>query len=559
MAGQTASDLARDICARHAAATTARGPLNAHLEEIALRVLPNYAGAFTTHGRGRTPGDKRTEEMVDATAALALTRFAAAMESMLTPRNSTWHHLVPTDKRLRQHRDTMAWLEALNERVFQYRYAPRANFASQKHEDYMALGAFGTGCMFVDGLAQPGRRVEGLRYRAIHLGEIHFFENFQGVIDTAVRRFSLTARQAIQQFGKAHCSDAILRAVERPGDADKPFWFLHCVKPRSDEEGYDPERLDLRGMSQASYYVDEQEKTLVKEGGYHSFPYAISRYVIAPGEIYGRSPAMLALPAINVLNEEKRTVLKQGHRIVDPVLLAHDDGVVDGFSLRPGAINAGGVTAEGRPLVHALPTGNLSLAKELMMDERATINDFFLVTLFQILVETPSMTATEVIERAREKGALLSPTMGRQQSESLGPMIEREIDLLMEQRVLEPMPPLLAEAGGYFEIEYDSPLSRLSKAESVAGLFRVVDYLREFVAVTGDPTPLDWINWDTAMPDVMESQAVKMSWRKSPEEVAALRQGRQEQADIKQMVDAAPAAASVMASSARTVRGARPR
>ena len=35
------------------------------------------------------------------------------------------------------------------------------------------------------------------------------------------------------------------------------------------------------------------------------------------------------------------------------------------------------------------------------------INDAFLVTLFQILTETPEMTATEVIERTREKGALL--------------------------------------------------------------------------------------------------------------------------------------------------------
>jgi hypothetical protein len=142
---------------------------------------------------------------------------------------------------------------------------------------------------------------------------------------------------------------------------------------------------------------------------------------------------MLVLPSLKVLNEEKKTVLKQGHRVVDPVLLAHDDGVLDNFSMRGGALNYGGVTAEGRPLVHTLPTGNIAIGKELMDDERMVINDAFLVTLFQILTETPEMTATEVIERTREKGALLSPTMGRQQSEYIGPMIEREVDLLMQQ------------------------------------------------------------------------------------------------------------------------------
>ena len=41
---------------------------------------------------------------------------------------------------------------------------------------------------------------------------------------------------------------------------------------------------------------------MLDEGGYRTFPYAISRYVTAPGETYGRSPAMLALPSIKTLN-----------------------------------------------------------------------------------------------------------------------------------------------------------------------------------------------------------------------------------------------------------------
>lgn len=243
------------------------------------------------------------------------------------------------------------------------------------------------------------------------------------------------------------------------------------LPPRSD---VDPTKADYRGMDFASYYVALAGKTLLAESGYRSFPYAISRYTTAPGEIYGRSPAMLALPAIKTLNEEKKTLLKQGHRTVDPVLLTHDDGVLDGFSLRPGAINPGGVSMDGRPLVHALPVGNLAVGKDMMDDERLVINDAFLVTLFQILVDTPQMTATEVLERAREKGALLSPTMGRQQSEFLGPMIARELDVLMRQSLLPPLPGVLIEAQGEYKIEYDSPLSRAQRAEEAAGISRLM-------------------------------------------------------------------------------------
>jgi hypothetical protein len=49
-----------------------RGTLDSHCEEIALRVWPGYAGSFTERGITRIEGEKRTDDMVDASAALAL-------------------------------------------------------------------------------------------------------------------------------------------------------------------------------------------------------------------------------------------------------------------------------------------------------------------------------------------------------------------------------------------------------------------------------------------------------------------------------------------------------
>lgn len=545
----TPDDIAKDVIDRLQAVAGTRGAWEAVWEQIAQRMFTQYASQFTNAGAGtpnNSSGVQRTEEQVDATAALALTRFAAAMESMLTPRSSTWHYLKPADRALLKNREARLWYEDLNRVLFDYRYAPNANFASQKHEDYMMLGAFGTGALFIDALQH--HREQGLRYRAVHLGQMFFQENHQGLIDTALRKFQLTARQALQQFGPEKLPEKITKDATSAKNATKLYDFIHCVKPRTEEEGYDPQRADTNGMPYASYYVSVTEKALLKSSGYYTFPYAISRYVMAPGETYGRSPGMMALPSMKVLNEQKKTLLKQGHRTVDPVLLAHDDGVLDSFSLRPGAVNYGGVSAEGRPLVHALPTGNLAVGQEMMDAEIRTINDFFLVTLFQILIETPTMTATEVLERAREKGALLSPTMGRQQSESLGPMIEREIDVLMQQKLLPPMPQAVLEAQGRYVVQYDSPLSRMARAEEAAGLFRLVDWMKEVVAVTQDPSPLDHINWDEAVPDIADIQAVPVKWRNSWETVQKMRQGRQQQQQTQQMIDAAPAAASAMKS-----------
>jgi hypothetical protein len=216
------------------------------------------------------------------------------------------------------------------------------------------------------------------------------------------------------------------------------------------------------------------------------------------------------------------------------------------LTLKPGAINYGGVSAEGRSLVHPLPSGNLAIAKDMMDEERSVINDAFLITLFQILVETPQMTATEVLERAREKSALLAPIMGRQQSEALGPMIEREVDILMEQRLLPPLTDAMREAGADYKVEYESPLSRMQKAEASAGALRMYQYAGEIAATTQDPSALDWFNVDEMMPALAESQAMPASWMRSEKEVEAIRKGRQQQAATQQLIDAAPAMASMM-------------
>jgi hypothetical protein len=533
------SDIANEVIKRYDQLDADVATWRSHWEEIADRVIPRYANTMTSVSNTLTKGDKRTAQMVDSTAAIALERFAAAMESMLTPRTQKWHRLKPSDPVLAADREVKLWFEDTTNRLFKARYATKANYASQQHEIYMGLGAFGTSIMFVD-----RHDTGGLRYQATDLRELLFENNHQGIVDTSYRKFSLTARQ-MQQRVEAKRFDSLPDAVltvlkDHP---EKKFEIIHCVRPRIE---VNPERLDDLGKPWVSYYVSVQGKHLLGEGGFDTFPYMVSRYVTGPGERYGRSPAMMVLPSIKVLNEQKRTILTQGHRAVAPVLISHDDGILDTFSLKPGAMNPGGVTAEGRALVHALPVGNLAAGQELMDMERQVINDGFLVSLFQILVDTPTMTATEVLERAREKGALISPTMGRQQSEGLGPMIEREIDLMQKQRLLAPMPDMLIEAEGEFEIEYDSPLSRSQRAEEASGWLRTLEAAIAYANTTQDLSVLDQFDSDVIYRQLAEINAVPPSWMRDQAAVEQIRAGRAEQQQMQQLIEAAPAAAGVM-------------
>jgi hypothetical protein len=533
------NNVAEEIIKRFNKLEAERGTWETHWTEIADRVLPRYSDTFFKPTSEQTKGEKRTEKMLDSTAGLALERFSAAMESMLTPRTQKWHRLIPSDPFLAADREVKLWFEAATNELFRHRYASKANYASQQHEVYMGLGAFGTGIMFVDFHDQGG-----LRYQATNLKEILFELNHQGIVDTSYRKYSLTARQMQQRVDADrwdNLPDEVSKAAEK--DPEKRFEIIHCIRPRTEME---PGRLDDRGKPFTSIYVVVQGRKVVSEGGFDTFPYQISRYVTGPGEKYGRSPAMFVLPSIKVLNEQKKTMLTQGHRAVAPVLLSHDDGILDTFSMAPGSMNPGGVTAEGRPLVHALPVGNLAAGQELMDMERQVINDGFLVSLFQILVDTPTMTATEVLERAREKGALLSPTMGRQQSEALGPMIEREVDVLLKQGLLPQMPDLLIEAQGEFEIEYDSPLSRSQRAEEASGWLRTLEAAIAYANTTQDLSVLDQFDSDIIYQQLAEINAVPPSWMRDPAAIAQIREDRAQQQQVQQVIAAAPAAAGVM-------------
>jgi hypothetical protein len=192
---------------------------------------------------------------------------------------------------------------------------------------YQSSARSAPGASSSTGCSIPGQpEARGLRYKAIHLGELFFLENHQGIIDTAFRKFDLTARQAAQKFGPEKLPRAgDGSAAGRRGEGGKEI-LVHPLRQAARRLRPGPQRR-RRACRSSTSMCRWKAKVTVQQGGFFSFPYSISRYTQAPGEIYGRSPAMLALPAIKVLNEEKKTVLKQGHRAVDPVLLAHDDGI----------------------------------------------------------------------------------------------------------------------------------------------------------------------------------------------------------------------------------------
>jgi hypothetical protein len=532
-----AESRADDILRRQDQMRALRSNWESLWQEVADRVWPQMSD-FTGKRAG---GEKRTEKLFDSTAPLALEKFAAAIHSLLTPDNQQWHKLTTTDKNLREVHSVKQYLEDVAEILFAVRRSPFSNFASQANECYKSLGAFGTMGMMVEDV--PGK---GIRYKSIHLSELFVSENMHGKIDTVHRRFEYSARQAVEAFGLDKLPGKIREAYEKQDEASR-FEFIHAVEPNKKR---DPRRLDHAGMKFYSCYVSVEGRQIVEEGGYRTFPYPVSRYSTNPREVYGRGPAMLVLADIKMLNEMEKTTLRAGHLAVDPPLLLFEDGALQGFKMRPRALNFGGVDDQGRELVKPLQTGaNLPWAHELSDGKRKLVNDAFLVSLFQILVETPQITATEAMLRAQEKGQLLAPTMGRQQAEFLGPVIERELDILQMAGILPDMPQEMLEAGGDYDIEYTSPLARLLRSEDGIAILRTFEQLAPMAQL--DPGVYDVFDTEALPRELAEINGVPAKVLRDPDALKKVKEQKAQAAAMQQMLAAAPVAADAANSMAQ--------
>lgn len=539
------SDVAAAVLRDQAAFESARSQFDITNQRIAELIWPS-SSLFTA--RDMIQGQRRDQMTFDATATIALGRFAAASESILCPRTQQWHGIEAQEDELNKNQAVKRYCQALTLALFRARYAPLAGFTYANPVHLMSLGAFGNGCTFLDD------DYRSLRYQQVFVGDVWVGLDAAGRVDRVHRRLQLNARQCMEKFG-TNCPEAVKKTAEK--NPESSFEFLHCVKPRKD---YDPGRRDFRGMGWASYYVMRCEQELVEEGGYRSMPYIFSRFATAPGETYGRGPASMVLPTLNTVNEQAKTLLRAGQKAVDPPLMTVDDDALDGFNLRSAALNRGWLGDDGTPKVQPLVTGaNLPLGMEFVQDSRQVINDAFFVTLFQILIQNHQITATEALLKAQEKGELLGPSVGRQQSEMMDPQIARELDLLSRvPRLLPEMPPELAEAGGLVKVAYTSPLDRLQRAGEGVAMLRHVEAITPISQVR--PDVLNGVNWPKWGRRLAEIQGVPEDVMEDEDAEIAANEAQAEQAQMESLVAAAPMAgkAAKDIAEAQQIAGAQP-
>ena len=506
------TDLTKTIMARFDRLKTGRQNWETHWQEVADYMQPRKADVTRT----RSKGDKRTELVFDSSPIQAVELLAASLHGMLTNPSTPWFSLRYKDQGLDMDDEAKLWLEGVTETM--YTAFNRSNFQQEIFELYHDLITFGTAAMFIE--EDQG---DLLKFSTRHINEIYITENDKGRIDTVYRKFKITLRAAAQQFGTFLSEEAKTKVEKDPFDE---IDILHAVYPRQE---FDPRKKDKKNMEFESVYVEYKNGNELSVGGFVEFPFVVPRYLKASHEIYGRSPAMTALPDVKMLNEMSKTTIKAAQKQVDPPLLVPDDGFLLPVRTVPGGLNF--YRSGTRDRIEPLNIGaNNPLGLNMEEQRRTAIRNVFYVDQL-MLQQGPQMTATEVIQRNEEKMRLLGPVLGRLQSELLKPMIDRCFAILLRNNQFAQAPDFLS--GQDIEIEYVSPLAKAQKGTELSSITRAIEILGSLANVA---PVFDYINFDALVKHVADLVGVPQKVLKLQSQVNAEReQAAQQQEQMAQM------------------------
>ncbi len=517
-----------DLMAQHAAMMKIRQGWETRWQDIADYVHPRRA----VFGGTVTPGAKRTSRLFDSTAIDANGDLASAMGGTLTSKANKWFGLRLRDEELQEFDEVKKWLEICAGRMMAA--FEQSNFYSEISEVFLDLPSFATACMLVeerpigsgdfkrfkptDDEEDDNSTFEGFVFRSYPLSEFAISEDLEGKVDTVYRTFTLTPALAEIQWGKEALAEKTQKALEGK-DKFEPLHILHAVYPRRDPE--DDEK------PWASVYVEGKEKHIIDEGGYDEFPYMVPRWGKSSGEIYGRGPALTAMPDIKTLNKAEELQLKAWARDVFPPVGVVDDGVVGTVRLTPGAQTM----VRSKDSIFPITTGARWDVSQIKSEEkRVSIRKIFFSDQLQF-TNTQPMTATESDHRFDLMQRLLGPTAGRIESELLTPQIDRTFALMWRAGAFPPTPQAIIENAQdgvpvQIDVEYEGPLARAQRLRDLSAMQRFEETIQPMLE--RDPTLIDLIDGDIAVRTIGDVVGVPKKVFRDKREVARIREQRQQ-------------------------------
>lgn len=503
-----------------------------HWQECSDRVLPRKSDVYIEPWN-RVKGEKKNNPtlLVDSTAVNANVNLAAALHSMLTNPSQKWFELTTGDDERDSEYENALWLESATDLM--HNVFNSSNFQTEIHELYLDLGCFGTGVLEV--LPDDEKIV---RFKSRPIYEVYIEEDATGKVNKIWREFELPLGELSDIFGEESFSESMLKDLKK--DPTKKERLLHVIC-----ESADAARMDYimeKGYKKdyVSMYVTTRKPHVIEMKGMNNFPYLTPRWSKLSGEVYGRSPAMSALPDIKLMNQVKSNMIRYNQKATDPPMLIPDDGFGLPVDLRPGGTTY--VRAGTQDEIKTIPLlGQPLLTKDIMQDLQQDIRRAFFMDHLQ-LREGPQKTAQEVMQLSDESQRFMAPQLARQHDELLRPLVDIVLAQMLTRDMFGPIPRELA--GREVKVRYTSQIAKAQRASEGNSLMRALELSMPFIEM--NPEATDIYNHDEVLRYAGFITGLAAKLYRSPEEVEQIRASRAQQQQLAQQMAENESAANTL-------------
>lgn len=553
-----ASTLIENVLKRNKELKTKKNPYLEQFQRVGEFVHTRKQEFESEHSEG----DFLTDELFDGSGPKAAKTAASSILSMLWP-NSVRRFRLSMPRDMEDTEEHKKYYEFVTEKNLDVLDNPKGGLPTSLDEYMFDELTFGTAG--IDIMPDPLTKV---RYTPWGVKHMSIAEGKGGFVDTVYIENEQTVQRIVMEYGLDKVSEKVREAFEKKRFDEKEK-ILVAIEPRLLRN---PRGLGNRDMPFQSIHIEIKQKHMLRESGFEEFPMVIGRFWKILKEVYGRSPAMDALPDIQQINVVREGVDIGLEKTLDPPLVVvHDsilgNGIIDTSAGGLTVINVSGRAGERNPIEPLFTVGDVRPAENRIENLQETIaNHFFIDRLLDFNNET-RMTLGEAQIRNRLRNATLGTIFSRQIAEVFSPLIERTFNILLAQNELgvvrgsveeqvirefenkEPMiiPDEIArrmQAGeDVFKIEYFTPALRIMQAEEVEGIFRTLEQAAIMAAVV--PDIMDNIDSDEAIRRISNLLGAPSEILRPRAKVEEIRDNRQAQLEAQQEQEQLMASAEV--------------
>lgn len=462
---------AENLIKRHEALVSERALIEPFYECAAMYFDPLRKHYWSGTQKTSRKGINWNADLYSSAGIISLNRFSYFLQGNATPSSARWMQLQNASL-VEMDTESVQWFADCT-RIIEH---DLRGSSSRKSSFYMAQGnaykemAISYGVTWVYEGEEDNQMSGEVVHQAIPSHAFYYQLDEFGHMAVASYSRQMTNAEAQIVLGK-NVVDAENEEEKHTKSTDRKQILQMVFRNSPKKAKVNPRSLDE--FPYMEYWVDVEEKRILRRKGYRSQPFHVDGWHKVPNSNYFVGPVYDALPDMVTAAAAKKSYLAALQMASTPPLLGGKKITGATRTMKPGRITWGGINHEGRPTIQPLNTGQnpqlmIQGVQELEANVRSNLGNDEMVNNI-----TKQMTAQEAFQRSQERAAMVAPYVTSVMP-SLAGKLERHFEIKNRTGGLPPVPEQVAN-DAELDIQIIGPLAMAARQVQVGSMMQSLE------------------------------------------------------------------------------------